>query len=484
MKTYCPLILLLIQQIECSVLEILPYIQFELLDDHSYCEILFDLPELELDSWMTRLPIYLTFNQHSCQPGLTIKPLDLNSLECNEAIAYIKNPNVTFLFINENNHELEQYFNDEMFSKLNCMLPKQPYFYVVSQQEDETWIEEIQVFAKSIKLVAKYERVGKSWILDKQSFANVFERRSNFKGSQIIAHYDEYEKYGTVNKDGIFTGYHGEIGTLVKKAFNFTLKLIPIESYGVKIGEKEYSGTVNDLYKGKADMAMANFNHIPERLEVTEGGFSTTFLTNELMYWQDENHGFIYTKVLSMEAWFALSIIIVLSSIGYYLTMQRQKECSYHQIIHFIDAVISNMKAMMILDLNDVKMAHSFTQRTLLATLLISGALLYWHYTGSLISYFTIESEKPPITSFRDILDIPNMKILMKEGNAESQHLLNAMEKSETLRTYLPSRIEWFNSTNNMYKSFMTSEDKENYVLFKSYLYTLNSLKSGTYTLK
>ena len=67
----------------------------------------------------------------------------------------------------------------------------------------------------------------------------------------------------------------------------------------------------------------------------------------------------------------------------------------------------------------------------------------------------------------------------MKKGNAESQHLLNAMKTSKNLETNLPSRIIWFNDTNHLYRSFMTSPNKENYVLFKSYLVTLNSLKSG-----
>ena len=63
---------------------------------------------------------------------------------------------------------------------------------------------------------------------------DIFQRRSNFHGNEVIAHYDDFEKYGIIDGDGNFIGYHGDIGTLVQQAFNFSLDLHPIQSYGVK----------------------------------------------------------------------------------------------------------------------------------------------------------------------------------------------------------------------------------------------------------
>ena len=59
-----------------------------------------------------------------------------------------------------------------------------------------------------------------------------------------------------IDKGGNFVGYHGDIGTLVKQEFNFTLTLEPIQSYGLKIGDNNYTGTVNELYKNKIDIGM------------------------------------------------------------------------------------------------------------------------------------------------------------------------------------------------------------------------------------
>ena len=52
--------------------------------------------------------------------------------------------------------------------------------------------------------------------------------RSNFYGNKIIAHYEDFERYGTFDEDGSFIGYHGDIGTWVQQAFNFSYDLHPM----------------------------------------------------------------------------------------------------------------------------------------------------------------------------------------------------------------------------------------------------------------
>ena len=43
-----------------------------------------------------------------------------------------------------------------------------------------------------------------------------------------MAHYDDFERYGTIDKDGSFIGYNGDIGTWVQQAFNFSYDLHPM----------------------------------------------------------------------------------------------------------------------------------------------------------------------------------------------------------------------------------------------------------------
>ena len=392
---------------------------------------------------------------------------------CNQRSIYIKDPNVTYLFINDQHHDLKKYF-EEQFFQLPCILKDQPYFFTVTQLENNLTIEEVQVFSKSIQPVAKYERMEKEWVLT-TSRSDVYLRRSNFYGNEIIAHYDDYAKYGIIDQHGEFVGYYGDIGTMVQEAFNFTLTLHPIEAYGVKTGDNEYTGTVNDLHKRKIDIAMGNFNHIIERLEVTKGGYSRILSIPELIFWaQEYNHSFIYILVFDSKTWIAIIVMIVLSSVTYFFV-----HFDHSVIESILEATVTSIKSLLVLDLDHCSNRRTIANRILFLTISVSGALLYWSYTGSLISYFTIDSEKPPIASFEDILDVPSMKLLMVNGTSNSQYLLNAMKKDSYLKEKLPERIVWYTQNTAMYKDFMADKEKEHLVMFKQFLFTIGSLRAS-----
>ena len=460
-----------------SFLDFFRYFDINLLDEKIYCEVVIDTSHFE-DIEFDQLPLYVSFNEPTCHPALFVKSLAMdfiNYQNCEQRSMYIKDPNMTYLFINDQLHDLEKYFNDR-FVQLPCILEDQPYFFIVTRQENNLTIDEIQVFSKSIQSVAKFERAESGW-LQKPSWPDVYLRRSNFQGNEILAHYDDDKIKGIIDQNGRFTGYHGDIGTMIQKAFNFSLTLHPIQVYGIKTGDNEYTGTVSELYKHKIDVAMANFHQIPDRLEATKGGYSMLLFAPELIFWGQEHDRstFIYTLVFDLKTWIAIIFMIILFSVTYFF-------------IHFDDNIIESIleamaisvKALVVLDLDYSSSRRRMANRTLILTLSFTGALLYWSYTGNLISYFTIESEKPPIVSFEDILNTPNMKLLMRKGTSYSQHLLNAMNKDPHLKKKLPERIIWHTQNSVMYKDFMTAENKAHLMMFKQFLFTMVYLR-GSY---
>ena len=302
----------------CSFLDFFKNFDVHLLDEMEFCEIVIKLPHIQDDDCFDSLPTFVSFYDQTCQPALVIKSLRIESLadeSCDQRTNYIKDPNVTYLFVNDEHHNLEKYFDEYLFAKLPCIMEKQPYFFVMTTIENILTINEIQVFSKSIQFVAKYERTEIGWKL-RESMADTFQRRSNFFGNEIIAH---YEKYGIIDDDGSFIGYNGDIGTLLQETFNFSLVLHPINgSYGVKKGLNEYTGTVNELYKNNIDIGMATFNQIPERLEVTDGGFSPILGISELIFWHKYQDQFIYAMVFNNTTWIAILIMLVLSSSIYF----------------------------------------------------------------------------------------------------------------------------------------------------------------------
>ena len=459
-----------------SFLDFFKHFDFHLLDDKDFCEIVTNLPHFQDNDWFNDLPLFVSFHEQTCQPALIIKLLKIESLadeSCDQRINYIKDPNVTYLFVNDEQHDLEDYFDEDLFAKLTCILENQPYFFIVTTIENNLTIDEIQVFSKSIQFVAKYERIETGWKL-RESKPDTYQRRSNFLGNEIIAHYDGFEKYGTIDEDGNFIGYHGDIGSLVQQAFNFSLVLHPIQSYGVKKGMNEYTGTINELYKNNIDIGMANFNHISERLEVTDGGFSNIFETPELIFWRQHNQNFIYAMVFDDMTWISILTMIVLSSFNYFF-FHIDNKC----METILESMALNIKALMVLGIEQFSFRQTKATRTLLLTISLSGALLYWSYTGSLVSFFTIESEKPPISSFEDILDIPKLKLLMNEGTSFSQYIINAMNKDQQLKDRLPKRIVWHDNNRQMYMDFMKEESKQNVVMFKSFSFTQQQLRDS-----
>ena len=457
---------------EGTFLDFFRHLDVRLLDDTDFCEVVTNLPHFHDDDWFADLPLFVSFHDQTCQPALIIKSLKIDSLadeSCDQRANYIKNPNVTYLFVNDEKYDLEDYFHEDLFARLPCTLENQPYFFIMTTIENNLIIDEIQVFSKSIQFVAKYERIETGWKL-KESKPDTFQRRSNFFGNEIIAHYDDVEKNGIIDEDGSFTGYNGDIGTLVQQAFNFSLVLHPIKSYGVKEGTNEYTGTVNELYKNNIDIAMAAFTHIPERLEVTDGGFSPIFGSPELIFWQQDNNQFIYAMVFDNMTWIAILIMTVLSSSNYFF-FHSDNKC----METILEAMALSIKALMVLGIEQFSLRKTIMTRTFLLTISLSGALLYWSYTGSLVSYFTIESEKPPITSFEDILQNPKMKLLMNRGSAASQYIINAMNKDPRLK----DSIVWYKNVSDMYQDFMHEKSSQNDVLFKNMFYAQEGLKES-----
>ena len=220
---------------------------------------------------------------------------------------------------------------------------------------------------------------------------------------------------------------------------------------------------------------MSHFSNLPERLEVTDGAFSNLLEPPELIYHKTNDHGFIYTMVFDKMTWLVICISIALSSLVYFITT-----CSSNEGMptSFLEALTFNIKAILTLDYDNFQGRRHLVSRILILTISLNGALLYWSYSGSLVSFFTVESEKPPITSFEDILNVPNLKLLMNSGNAETQYLLNAMNKDKSLKVKLPRSIVWFNSSSEMYKKFMTENENE-IVMFKTFIFTQVSLSRG-----
>ena len=229
----------------CNVLS---QIDLTILEDINYCQLKYELYEDELENDYFEGSYYMSINANDCETTLVIR--DISTVLGQKGICFsihqfIKDQMKTFLFMNyQHQTPIEEY----IYGKFSCLVERQPYFFVATINASMVMIEEFQVYVKRRALVAKYIRTPNELIIDDTTAQSIDSRRSNFLGMSLTVYYDEL----TDEED--FSGYNGELASLLAQHFNFSMNAISFESYGIKLPNGTFSGTVGLLNENKLDV--------------------------------------------------------------------------------------------------------------------------------------------------------------------------------------------------------------------------------------
>ena len=226
------------------------------LDEQIYCQLViesdFDLSLVDSTKmYVTRKPA------PDCHPSLVLR--DLSSMDrttCpDNNHPLIKDPNVTFLFWNDLAIDSDELLDESLFRAMPCNLPFQPYFFLLTQSyPDQFTVEEIQIFIQSkSQVMTLFQNKDGSWNVNDSSLVDIYSRRSNFHGMTIKSHFDD-KTFGYIDESKKFTGYNGDLATLVANKLNFSLELIEIQSWGIKTENGTFTGTLNDLKENHIDV--------------------------------------------------------------------------------------------------------------------------------------------------------------------------------------------------------------------------------------
>ena len=410
----------------------------DLLENKTYCQVSIDLPDLDYASLPIEGDQFMSFNQADCSAALIIK--DLQSLkfeECNQRNHFVKNPQKTFFFINSKPYEdLNMLFQ-------SCLMKAQPYFFILTKIETQFVIEEVQVYAHKIVKVAEFNLIRDYWNINESSIQSLHQRRSNFHGAKVSAQFDNWVPFGYL-KNGQFSGYNGELGTIIVNKLNLTLDLKPIQSYGVKLSNGSFTGTLEDLQFNKIDVAMASFIHSPERLEVSEGAFTIMTAETKIVFWKNSGSVFIFGLVFSQELWLSLFGTIITTSLYFFIDLKLTSDSSGNEagiLSLVLIAILTNVKALF-------AAGHEIPRKVLsirfyLFSYGLCAAILFWCYTGLLVSYFTAETVEQPISTFSDLKDKPNLRLVLLEGTSDAQFYLRAIQKNPKLEMDIEKNIVW-----------------------------------------
>ena len=303
----------------------------------------------------------------------------------------------------------------------------------------------------------------------------LWERRSNFQGYKLKTYFENSDPWGYINDAGDFVGYVGDLGTMVAKKLNLTLDLKPIEVWGLKTKNGTFTGTIKDFKDNEADVGMAGYIQIAERLEVTDPGFTSLRLTTEMFYWKYDN-SFIFGLVFRPALWCAVFISILISSLLLFVKFRVfQSSLENLMICQLLSALITNLSLIVVLDVPG-NHHQSPSIRIHLLSMALCGALLFWTYSGVLVSYFSSDSEATPIESLDDLVNLPNLKIFIAEGTSYHQRLIRAIGQRPDLEETISNRIILKENYNDPEEEFRKSRHGANSIIVGSTLTLLHSL--------
>ena len=476
-------VLLLLLIVNCQALHLdLQWLNqpiLSLLENKSYCQISIDLQDIDYASLPIEGHQFISFNQTDCSPSLILKDLKfLRFEECYQRNNFVKNPQKTFFFINSKPYE------DLNMLLQSCVIMKhQPYFFVLTKIEKRLIIEEVQVYAQKIVKVSEFNLINDYWNINESSIQSFHQRRSNFHEAKVSAHIDEWVPYGYL-ENGRFLGYNGELGTIIVNELNLTLDLKPIKSYGLKLSNGSFTGALQDLQYNKIDLAMASFTHAPERLEASDGAFTTMTTETKIIFWKNSGSVFIFGLIFSQELWLSLLGTIFISSLYFFVDLKlnmdaREADTGIFSIIAV--AIVTNVKALFATGHETPNRALSI--RFYLFTYGLCAAMIFWCYTGLLVSYFTAETEEQPISSFSNLEGKPNLKLLLFEGSSSSQPYLRAIRKDPKLKMAIEKNIVWRSTFEEIMDDFFNEPVKQNLILMvdsMAFYYAIFNSKFGS----
>ena len=243
----------------------------------------------------------------------------------------------------------------------------------------------------------------------------------------------------------------------------------------------------------KLILGMAMFDHNSERLEVTEGGYTSIINGFDIIYWKGSNNRNIFFAVFDHSLWIAILVSIAICSLYFFMESIIYQD-NDGKVTQLLEAVVANSKMMVAMDITERLYHKQYSMRIILLVFGLLGGVIMWTYSGVLTSFFSIEYEWTPFTSFQDLLAKPALWLMILEGSSLEQVLISAIENDPSLNGVIEQNIKKIDSNAELMRNFLETEDKTNYMIFSQthslFLYIEKSpdfdfqvmcnLKSGT----
>ena len=352
---------------------------------------------------------------------------------CNETRGkFVKDPNYSFLIYDET------FDPNSNLGAFNCILPLQPYFYVLTTFNGYYLLYELQVYSNSLYLIGKSSWNNSSTI--EYFHQDVFARRKNLKGTNVTTGGDQ-------------KGFMLDLLDLFQAEFNFTPNYDG-DTYGNLQDDGSWTGSIGKMMALEHDVAANDFSLTPDRLAVVTPTNHLYTVSRIVVYRSDSNSVGSWNglfKVLAKEFWFAILIsmltflLIFILSIRY--TMKGSK--IFLSILNsgtiIVQAFLGQGFEPGFFHQTHVRFKQTFILQ--LQLLSFVGAMVFWVYSGCLISFFTFSSNQPPIRFTKDLVSEENFKFYVFNG-ATLRDIMRALDLDSTqVPNCIDSSIESYDDT-------------------------------------
>ena len=210
---------------------------------------------------------------------------------------------------------------------------------------------------------------------------------------------------------------------------------------------------------------MALFDHNAERLEVTDGGFTARVGSYDIMYWKGTSDVNIFFQVFDQSLWQGIGVAVGICSVYFFIqSMIHQREDN--KGIQIIEAVVANSKMMVAMDITEKRHHTKYSMRIITLAVGFLGGIIMWTYSGVLTSFFSIEIEGTPFTSFQDLMAKPALWLMIFNGSSFDQVLMTAIENDPSLNGVINQNIKRIDSNAELMRKFLTTDDKVNDMIF------------------
>ena len=171
-----------------------------------------------------------------------------------------------------------------------------------------------------------------------------------------------------------------------------------------------------------------------------------TIMTAEtkIVFWKNSGSVFIFGLVFSQELWLSLFGTLIITSLYFFIDLKLTSDSSGNEagiLSLVLIAILTNVKALFAAGHEIPRKALSI--RFYLFSYGLCAAILFWCYTGLLVSYFTAETVEQPISTFSDLKDKPNLRLVLLEGTSDAQFYLRAIQNDPKLEMDIEKNIVW-----------------------------------------